>query len=606
MKKYIVGLLLLLSFQGVFAQAVEFKATPSRTKIGVNERVRVEFSMNQDGDNFNAPTFQGFNVSGPGQMISNSWVNGVRSFSKSYTYVLTPKSKGTFTIGQATIEIGGKTYKSSPFKIEVGEAVANPNPQQAPSYNPYNPYQRQQQQQQERDQQLAQKPGDGIHLVAEIANISPYVNQPVNVVYKLYVSPNSSVTNFFEKESPQYNDFWSQIEIVDGRTMKVEEGTYKGQPYRFVVLRKAVLYPQKSGRLELEPLVVELNTEIFTGRRDMFGRPEMQQAKTQATTGKKYINVKPLPEAGKPESFTGAVGNFDFKVTSGKTTLKAGESLQLTVSVSGKGNLKLFNFPKPEVPAALEMYDPEHKENVKTPLTGMTGSISDVYTIVPNKKGKYPIKPLSFSWFDLSTSKYKTVTSNEIMVDVLSVPENAAAANKESVKQKPGKGEEFRFVALKTSLKPMGRDDFFGSVLFYVLLFLPFLFIPVIVLLKKKKEAYDSDVTGNKIRQNNKLARKYLSDAKKQLGNKEPFYLALEKALHNFLKARLNIETAELSRDNVRELLLSRNAKPDTVSEFTIIMDSCEFARYAPSSGTAMQQDYNNAVKVITDLSKQI
>jgi hypothetical protein len=606
MKKYIVGLLLLLSFQGVFAQAVEFKATPSRTKIGVNERVRVEFSMNQDGDNFNAPTFQGFNVSGPGQMISNSWVNGVRSFSKSYTYVLTPKAKGTFTIGQATIEIGGKTYKSSPFKIEVGEAVANPNPQQAPSYNPYNPYQRQQQQQQERDQQLAQKPGDGIHLVAEIANISPYVNQPVNVVYKLYVSPNSSVTNFFEKESPQYNDFWSQIEIVDGRTMKVEEGTYKGQPYRYVVLRKAVLYPQKSGRLELEPLVVELNTEIFTGRRDMFGRPEMQQAKTRATTGKKYINVKPLPEAGKPESFTGAVGNFDFKVTSGKTTLKAGESLQLTVSVSGKGNLKLFNLPKPEVPAALEMYDPEHKENVKTPLTGMTGSISDVYTIVPNKKGKYPIKPLSFSWFDLSTGKYKTVTSNEIMVDVLSVPENAAAANKESVKQKPGKGEEFRFVALKTSLKPMGRDDFFGSALFYVLLFLPFLFIPVIVLLKKKKEAYDSDVTGNKIRQNNKLARKYLSDAKKQLGNKEPFYLALEKALHNFLKARLNIETAELSRDNVRELLLSRNAKPDTVNEFTIIMDSCEFARYAPSSGTAMQQDYDNAVKVITELSKQI
>jgi hypothetical protein len=606
MKKYIVGLLLLLSFQGVFAQAVEFKATPSRTKIGVNERVRVEFSMNQDGDNFNAPTFQGFNVSGPGQMISNSWVNGVRSFSKSYTYVLTPKAKGTFTIGQATIEIGGKTYKSSPFKIEVGEAVANPNPQQAPSYNPYNPYQRQQQQQQERDQQLAQKPGDGIHLVAEIANISPYVNQPVNVVYKLYVSPNSSVTNFFEKESPQYNDFWSQIEIVDGRTMKVEEGTYKGQPYRFVVLRKAVLYPQKSGRLELEPLVVELNTEIFTGRRDMFGRPEMQQAKTQATTGKKYINVKPLPEAGKPESFTGAVGNFDFKVTSGKTTLKAGESLQLTVSVSGKGNLKLFNLPKPEVPAALEMYDPEHKENVKTPLTGMTGSISDVYTIVPNKKGKYPIKPLSFSWFDLNTGKYKTVTSNEIMVDVLSVPENAAAADKESVKQKPGKGEEFRFVALKTSLKPVGRDDFFGSALFYVLLFLPFLFIPVIVLLKKKKEAYDSDVTGNKIRQNNKLARKYLSDAKKQLGNKEPFYLALEKALHNFLKARLNIETAELSRDNVRELLLSRNAKPDTVNEFTIIMDSCEFARYAPSSGTAMQQDYDDAVKVITELSKQI
>jgi len=607
MKKYILGLLLLLSLQGVYAQAVEFKATPSRTKIGVNERVRVEFSMNQDGDNFVAPTFQGFTVSGPGQMISNSWVNGVRSFNKSYTYVLMPKAKGTFTVGQATIEIGGKTYKSSPFKIEVGEAVANPNPQAAPSYNPYNPYQRQQQQQQERDQQMAQKPGDGIHLVAEIATTSPYVNQPVNVVYKLYVSNNSSVTNFFEKESPQYNDFWSQNELVDGQHMKVEQGTYKGEPYRYVVLRKTVLYPQKSGRLVLEPLVVELNTEIFTGRRDMFGRPEMQAAKTQVTTGKKYITVRPLPEAGKPESFTGAVGDFDFKVVPGKTTLKAGESLQLTVSVSGKGNLKLFTLPKPVVPDALEMYDPEHKENVKTPLTGMTGSIADVYTIVPNKKGKYPIKPLEFSWFDLSTGKYKTVTSQEIMVNVLSVPENAAIANnKKLAKQTPDMNETFRPVMLKTSLKAVGREDFFGSALYYILLFLPLIFVPVIILAKKKKDAYDSDVTGNKIRQNNKLARKYLSDAKKQLGNKEPFYLALEKALHNFLKARLNIETAELSRDNVRELLLSRNANPDTVNEFSAIMDSCEFARYAPSSGTAMQQDYDNAVKVITDLSKQI
>ncbi|KGO85698.1 BatD protein [Flavobacterium rivuli WB 3.3-2 = DSM 21788] len=610
MKKYILIVFLLLSLQGLFAQQppVEFKATPSRTKIGVNERVRVEFSMNQDGDNFVPPTFQGFTASGPGQMISNSWVNGVRSFNKSYTYVLLPKAKGTFTVGQATIEIGGKTYKSSPFKIEVGEAVANPNPQPAPSYNPYNPYQRQQQQQQqERDQQMAQKPGDGIHLVAEIANTSPYVNQPVNVVYKLYVSNNSSVTNFFEKESPQYNDFWSQNELVDGQHMKVEQGTFKGEPYRYVILRKTVLYPQKSGRLELEPLVVELNTEIFTGRRDMYGRPEMQPAKTQVTTGKKYITVRPLPEAGKPESFTGAVGDFDFKVIPGKTTLKAGESLQLTVTVSGKGNLKLFNLPKPVVPDALEMYDPEHKENVKTPLTGMTGSISDLYTIVPNKKGKYPIKPLSFSWFDLSTGKYKTVTSPEIMVNVLSVPENAAIANnKKLAKQTPGMNETFRPVMLKTSLKAVDREDFFGSALYYILLFLPLIFVPVIVLAKKKKDAYDSDVTGNKIRQNNKLARKYLSDAKKQLGNKEPFYLALEKALHNFLKARLNIETAELSRDNVRELLLSRNAKPETVNEFSTIMDSCEFARYAPSSGTAMQQDYDNAVKVITDLSKQI
>jgi hypothetical protein len=604
MKKYIL-LILLLSLQGLYAQ-VEFKATPSKTKLGINEKLRVEFSMNQDGDNFSPPTFQGFVAAGPGQMISNSWINGKRSFSKSYTYVLSPRAKGTFTVGQATIEIGGQTYKTSPFRITVGDAVANPNPQPQRPYNPYSPYQ--QQPEPEPDNQIAQKPGDGIHLVAEIANSSPYVNQPVNVVYKLYVSPNSSVLNFFEKESPKYNDFWSQIEVVDGRTMKVQQGTYKGEAYRYVVLRKAVLYPQKSGKLEIEPLVVELTVEVPNGKRDIFGRQFTTQAKTQATTGKKFINVRALPEAGKPDDFNGAVGSFDFKVTPGKTTLKGGESTQVTVSASGKGNLKLFTLPKPEVPAALEMYDPEHKEDVKTPLTGMVGSISDVYTIVPNNKGKYPIKPLSFSWFDPNQGKYHTVTSNEIMIDVTTMPPNTAtAANAQaSAKKKLEPGETFRFINLETSLRAQGREDFFGSALFYALLFIPFMLIPVIVLLKKKKEAYDSDVTSNKIRQNNKLARKFLGEAKKQLGSKEPFYLALEKALHNFLKAKLSIETSELSRENIRELLLSRKADPETVNNFSLIMDNCEFARYAPSSGTAIQQDYDSAVSVITALEKQM
>ena len=594
--------------QGLQAQ-VEFTAVPSRTKIGVNENLRLEFRMNQDGDNFNPPSFQGFKVSGPGQTISNSWINGQRSFSKSYTYVLTPLGKGTFTVGQATIEIAGTTYKTSPVKITVGDAVANPNPQQQQRrYDPFDPFGRRQQEEEEAVAQATKNPNQGIHIVAEVQNTNIYVNQPVNVVYKLYVSPNSSVASFGEKESPKYNDFWSQIEPVDPQHMKVENATYNGQPYRMVVLRRAVLYPQKSGRLELEPLVEELLVQVPSGKRDFFGRMAMTEVKTTASSGRKYINVKPLPEAGKPADFSGAVGNFDFKVTPSKTTITNGESIQLTVSVSGKGNLKLFNLPKPVVPPALEMYDPEHKEDVKTPLTGMVGSISDVYTIVPNAKGKYPVKALAFSWFDPAAGKYKSVTSNDLMIDVLNVPASAATAanQKDADKTKPEPAEQFRYIASQTSLRQAGSEDFFGSGLFYTLLLLPFAFIPVIVLLKKKKEAYDGDIEGNKIRTNNKLAKKYLGEAKKQLGSKEPFYLALEKALHNFLKARLRIETNELSRENIRELLLSRNANPDTVNDFSQIMDSCEFARYAPSSSTAMQQDYDSAVRVLTSLQKQV
>lgn len=590
MKRYI--LLLLLFVQGMYAQQVEFKAVPSKTSLGINERLIVDFTMNQDGDNFVPPQFPGFRVSGPQQMVSNSWINGKRSFSRSYKYLLIPTTKGTFTIGPATITIEGKEYKTAPIKVTVGNAVAGADP---------NPYANNQQHQQEMQQNVAQ----GVQLVAEVSKTTPYLNEPVTVVYKIYVSPTTSVSGWKEVSSPQYNDFWSQN--IDIKNISVQMEKYQGQDYRMAVLRKTVLYPQKDGRLEIEPLTLDVTMEVPNGRRDVFGRPFMVPTNKVVSAGKQYINVKPLPEKGKPADFSGAVGNFTFTVKPSKTLIKNGESLQLDLTVSGKGNLKLFTLPKPQVPAALEMYDPEHKESVTTPLTGMQGSISDSYTIVPQNKGKYPIKALSFSWFDLATKTYKTVTHDEIMINVLNVPEDNDSADKGNTNKKEVKSvEPFRFIALETSLKAVDRNDFFGSGLFYGLLALPFLLIPFIIFGKKKKEAYDSDVTGSKIRQNNRLAKKYLGEAKKQLGSKEPFYLALEKALHNFLKAKLNIETTEMSRDNIKELLLSRHAKEETVYGFSKIMDSCEFARYAPSSDSAMQKDYDSAVAVITALEKQI
>lgn len=588
MKRYI--LLLLLFVQGMYAQ-VEFKATPSKTKLGLNERLIVEFAVNADGDDFSPPQFPNFKVSGPSQMVSNSWVNGKHSFSKGYKYLLIPTAKGTFTIGAATITVEGKEYKTAPIKVTVGDAVAGADP---------NPYANNQQHQEEMQQNAA----DGVHLVAEVSKTNPYVNEPVTVVYKIYVSPYTSVGGWKEVASPQYNDFWSQN--IDIKDLVLQQETYQGKQYRMVVLRKTVLYPQKDGRLEIEPLTLDVSMEVPNGRRDFFGRPLMVPTSKVVSAGKKFINVKPLPEKGKPADFSGAVGNFTFTAKPSKTTLKDGETMQLNLTIAGKGNLKLFTLPKPQVPAALEMYDPEHKEDISTPLSGMQGKMSDSYTIVPQAKGKYPIKPITFSWFDLSSGTYKTVTQEEIMVDVLSVSGKESDKDDFANKKKVESAQPFRFIAMETSLKEVGRSDFFGSGLFWGLLFAPFLLIPFIIFGKKKKEAYDSDITGSKIRQNNKLAKKYLGEAKKQLGDKAAFYMALEKALHNFLKAKLNIETSEMSRDNIKELLLSRNAKEETVYDFSKIMDNCEFARYAPSSDSAMQQDYDSAVAVITALEKQM
>jgi len=152
----------------------------------------------------------------------------------------------------------------------------------------------------------------------------------------------------------------------------------------------------------------------------------------------------------------------------------------------------------------------------------------------------------------------------------------------------------------------MEKEDFLGSGLFYSLVMLPFLAIPLLVVGKRRKEASDNDVVGNKIKKSNALAKKYLSEAKKHLGNKEPFYIALEKAMHNFLKAKLHIETSEMSKEKISEILQSKNAHSETVSAFIQLTENCELARYAMASETAIQQDYEKAVEIISELEKQL
>lgn len=587
MKQYIF--LLLLSFQGLFAQ-VQFEAKVSKTTLGLNERLRIDFQMNDDGDNFTPPSFDGFRVvGGPSQQVSQSWVNGRSSFNKAYSYYLLPTQKGALVIKQASVEINGQIYKTNPIKINVTAAVEQPrDPNDVPQISS----------------------DDAIHLVAEISKGNPYVNEPITVVYKLYFSYNIGISNWRELNKPKYNDFWSQN--IDIKQLVAEEGKYNGERYRFVVLRKTVLYPQKSGRLEIEPLSLDIDVQLPTNRRNIFGQVQIVEDNKRVSAGSKTITVKPLPEAGKPADFSGAVGRFSFSAIPSKTNLKNGESLDLKVAVSGTGNLKLFSLPKPVVPNSVEMYDPVHSEKVQTPLSGMTGNISDLYTIIPQFKGKYPIKPMSFTYFDLGSGKYKTITSPEIMINVLDGPTasdgntNAVAANTGVSKMKVSAGEQFHFIKLKTSLQSVKRADFLGSTLFYILISGSFLLIPLIVLLKKKKEAIDGDVHGNRIKMNNRLAKKYLSEAKTQIENKERFYIALEKAMHNFLKAKLNIETSEMSKDKIREILLDRNAKPETVNAFIDLTENCELARYAPSSSSAIHNDYEKAVTIISDLEKQI
>ncbi|NRD24474.1 protein BatD [Winogradskyella litoriviva] len=583
-----ISIVFLIFATSIGAAQVQFEAKVSKKKLGVNERLRIDFEMNKDGDNFVPPSFADFTVvGGPNTSVSNYSRNGKRSYNKTYSYFLSPKKRGKYTIKQATIEIDGETYKTFPITIEVTKAVSKPNG----------------------NSDATDLASENIHLVAEVSNSNPYLNEAITVVYKLYVSPDIGVSsNWREKEIPRFNDFWSQNIEIKG--LNVLEGEYKGKEYRYVVLRKTVLYPQKSGKLKIEPLVMDITAEVPSNRRDIFGRPLVTKVPKEVTAGSRTINVKPLPEEGKPSDFKGAVGNYSFKVTTSKTQLNATESLQAKIEVTGKGNLKLFELPKLTVPSSLEVYEPEHKENIRTNTSGMQGGISDTYTIVPQYRGKYPVPSISFSYFDPEKERYNRITSEEIVIDVMEGPmavnsnnENTAVAPKQTVNTN---SNTFAFIKTASNWTNTKPEPFFKSTAFWSLTLLPFLAIPLAIIVRRKKDERDADVQGNRIRKADRLARKYLGEAKKTMGQKETFYLALEKALHNYLKAKLNIETSDFNKEKIESLLLKRHVENNVVADFISILENCELARYTPITQVTMQNDYDKAAKTISLIDKQL
>ena len=578
----------LLGFNFLMEAQVTFEAKVSKKRLGLNERLRVDFEMNENGDNFNPPSFSNFLVvSGPQQAVSRSWVNGVQSFSKTYTYFLTPKIKGKVTIGQAVVTIGGEIYKTTPVEIEVTNSVKKPN-----------------------DPNNVDNVVDGnIHLVAEVSKSAPYLNEGITVIYKLYFRNPISVSDVSELESPSYGDFWSHL-IKIGRAEINMRGSYKGEPYNEVIWRKAVLYPQKTGKLVLEPLTLNLSLNIPSNRRDLFGRRIMTQTQKTITTGEKVIAVKDLPQNNKPENFSGAVGQFDFDVILNKDLLKASESFQAKIKVKGKGNLKLFNLPTINVPNTLEVYEPEHDEKVKITISGMQGTIEDNYTIVPQFQGKYPIPSIQFSYFDPKSKSYKILKSQDLIVDVFEGPTTVNTnRNYKSIAPKtsiPAVDNAFRYIKLETKFESIDKKSFWRSQLFWTLVIIPVFILSISFLLKRVFYGRNEDVTKKKQRRAEQLTKKYLSSAKKHFDDQAQFYEVLERALHNYLKAKLKIETTELSKSKIKNLLHQNSVDKKTALEYVEVIESCERARYSPESLVNMKDDFKNASSLIGKIDRQI
>jgi hypothetical protein len=562
----------------ILSSQVKFDVSVSKSKLGLNERLRVDFVMNQNGDNFSPPKFENFQIiGGPNQSIKTSYVNGERSFSKTYSYFLKPLKKGTLKISQASIEIDNETYKSLPIEVTITDSVKQPSDAVTQYYN-----------------------DDDIELRALISKGSPFLNEPITVVYKLYYKAPINISDARETETPKFKDFWSQtIKIPQ---LKVQREVYKGQNYNVVEWRKVVLYPQRVGELEISPLSLNLVLDVPTDKRDFFGNVIYDQTSQLISTGMRRINVKNLPNLGKPDSFTGAVGEFEFDVILNKNSLRATESFQAELKVKGSGNLKLFDLPNILVPNSMELFEPEREELINTNLSGMSGSISKLFTIIPRFQGNFPIEEVEFSYFNPETEKYKILKSPRLTIDVFDGPALSNSITNDNLNIITA-DDSFRFIKIKGNLEEIKNDIFFESKLFYALVASPFafllsLFAFTIYSRKRKESSYEL------IRIEERLIYKMIDSAKDAIGDKILFYDKIEKAIIKSLIVKFSIRMESLNKEKIQQIGQEKGLLRNDITLIIKLIENCEKAKYSQSSDSIMNKDLENARKAINSILK--
>ena len=572
-------LILLLTFNTlILSSQVNFDVSVSKSKLGLNERFRVDFVMNQNGDNFSPPKFENFQIiGGPNQSIKTSYVNGERNFSKTYSYFLKPLKKGRLKISQASIEIDNEIYKSLPIEVLITDSVKQPSDAVTQYYN-----------------------DDDIELRALISKGSPFLNEPITVVYKLYYKAPINISDARETETPKFKDFWSQtIKIPQ---LKVQREVYKGQNYNVVEWRKVVLYPQRVGELEISPLSLNLVLDVPTDKRDFFGNVIYDQTSQLISTGMRRINVKSLPNQGKPDSFSGAVGEFEFDVILNKNSLRATESFQAELKVKGSGNLKLFDLPNILVPNSMELFDPEREELISTNLSGMSGSISKLFTIIPRFQGNFPIEEVEFSYFNPETEKYKILKSPRLTIDVYDGPalSNTITNDNSNIITSD---DSFRFIKIKGNLREIKNDIFFESKLFYALVTSPFaLLLSLLALTIYRRNRMES--SDELIRIEERQINKMIESAKDSVGDKILFYDKIEKAIIKSLIVKFSIRMESLNKDKIEQIGEEKGLSRNDITLIIRLIENCEKARYSQSSDSIMNKDLEYARKSIYAILK--
>ncbi|MCX6304717.1 MAG: BatD family protein [Bacteroidetes bacterium] len=621
LRKIIFSFIAFVLLSGTAAYTQDVRLTGQTKQLVVTgETFTLVYTLNAQGSGFRGPNIQGFDVlSGPNTSQSSSvrFVNGSTTMSITYTftYLLQANREGTFDIPAASVNANGKQISSNTLTVKV---VKNSNAGSTQGQGAGNQYR-------SGGSQAGAPAGNAndVYVKAFASNPSPLQGEGIVVTYKIFTKVPIAQINISKLSS--FSGFWSQNLMKENDKLQQSTQVIDGEQYIVADIRKIALFPLKSGRLVIEPLElacvaqVRRPTKTKTGDpffddffNDSFFNSGVANVEKNLKSNPIIINVQPLPEAGKPADFSGAVGNFTFHSEVDKTRLKTNEAVTLKCTVSGKGNIQLIDKMNVVFPPDFESYDPKVTSDIQTTAAGISGNQVFEYLLIPRKPGKFNIKPITFSYFDLDKKKYVSLTSPEFMLDVEKGSGESGAvmtysgANKEEIKYI---GSDIRHIRDNNFGLKQAGSWFFNSLLFWSLLVVPVLLFLTFLILWRKLAARRSDTILMKNLKATKIARKRLKKAEEfqKSGEQDNFYIAISQSLWGYLSDKFSIPMAELSIDSVREALVHRNVSETIISQFIETLNNTEFARFAPGEKTVnMERIYNEALEIIAKMEREL
>ncbi|CCZ48521.1 uncharacterized protein BN750_00485 [Bacteroides sp. CAG:661] len=594
--------LLALTVQAYADDKVTFTAS-APDAVAVGDQFRLSYTVNtQKVKNFRAPSIKGFDVlMGPSRSYSMQSINGNTTETLTFTYILLAQKEGEYTIPGATITANGDQMLSNSVKIKVLPADKANSSQSGNA------------------QSTSRSSSSGtsisnndLFITATASKTTAYEQEAILLTYKIYTVVD--LRGFDNVKLPDFKGFHSQeVELPNDRRWGLEH--YKGRNYHSTIYRQFVLFPQQSGKLTIDAARFDASIEKMDAIDDPFeaffnGGAGSIQIKKTLMTPKLTIDVKPLP-AGKPADFSGGVGEFNISSSINSTKVKTNDAITVKVVISGTGNLKLVGEPEVKFPEDFEVYDPKVDSKFRLTNAGLSRNKVIEYLAIPRNAGTYKIPAIKFSYFDIKSRSYKTLTTEEYTVQVEKGAGNASQTianftNKEDLKVL---NEDIRFIKQNdVKLSPKGKY-FFGSMGYWLFYIVPGLIFIACFLIYRKQIAANANVAKVRTKKANKVAVKRMKQAGKLLAanEKDAFYDEVLKALWGYISDKLSIPVSQLSKDNIEEELRKYGVAEDLIKEFLNALNSCEFARFAPGDANqAMDKVYSDSLEVISKMENSI